>query len=174
MILRDAGIGVGLQIQSVVGSSAAGYEWDYRTKEEVHEAFAKDAKAVGNNVQARDWIYRSFASRARTSARPTCFNGDLIAASRSIKARVLIVPNCQDQLHSPREGGVLEAAQHIPVAKLVDLDDIGGHRGSRSARALATFDTEVKDLLDRISAGRPGISGPRFPRRWTSNDYCPG
>jgi homoserine O-acetyltransferase len=167
------GIGVGLQIQSVVGSSAAGYEWDYRTKEEVHEAFAKDAKTVGNNVQARDWIYRSFAIQSHDIGQTHGFNGDLIAAARSIKARVLILPNCQDQLHPPREGGVLEVARHIPVAKLVDLDDIGGHRGSRSARALATFDTEVKDLLDRISSGRPGISGPRFPKRWTNTDYCP-
>ena len=69
---------------------------------------------------------------------------------------------------------MLEAAQHIPVAKVVDLDDIGGHRGSRSPRSLATFDMEVKDLLDRIAEGRPGISGPRFPKHWTRTDFCPG
>lgn len=56
--------------------------------------------------------------------------------------------------------------------KLVDLDDIGGHRGSRSARTLATFDTEVKDLLNRISQGKPGISGPRFPKNMRRQDYC--
>jgi hypothetical protein len=85
---------------------------------------------------------------------------------------VLLLPNCQDQLHPPREGGVLEVAQHIPAAKLVDLDDIGGHRGSRSARSLATFDSEVSDLLKRIADGRPGISGPRFPKHMTRTDYC--
>jgi hypothetical protein len=35
----------------------------------------------------------------------------------------ILVPNCHDQLHASREGGVLEAAQHIPTAKIVDLDD---------------------------------------------------
>lgn len=169
-----AGIGVGLQIQSVVGSSAAGYEQEFTTREQVHAAFAEDAKRVGNTVQARDWIYRSWAIQSHDISQTHNFKGDLAAAARSIRARVLILPNCQDQLHPPREGGVLEAAQHIPHTKLVDLDDTGGHRGSRSARSLATFDTEVKDLLKRIAEGKPGISGPRFPKNWTRNDFCPG
>jgi homoserine O-acetyltransferase len=167
-----AGIGVGLQIQSVVGSSAAGYEQDFANQGEVHAAFAADAKTVGDSVQARDWVYRSWAIQAHDIAQTRGFNGDLAAAAKSIKARVLLMPNCHDQLHAPREGGVLEAAQHIPTAKLVDLDDIGGHRGSRSARSLATFDIEVGDLLKRIADGKPGISGPRFPKNMRRNDYC--
>ena len=163
---------MGLQIQSVVGSSAAGYEADYASQAEVHAAFAKDAKAVGESVQARDWIYRSWAIQSHDISQTRGFNGDLAAAARSIKARVLLLPNCQDQLHPPREGGVLEVAQHIPHAKLVDFDDIGGHRGSRSAQSLAVFDTEVKDLLQRIADGRPGFSGPRFPRNMRRPDYC--
>lgn len=167
-----AGIGVGLQVQSAVGSSAAGYEDEFLSQAEVHAAFARDAKTVGDNVQPRDWVYRSWAIQSHDIGQTRSFNGDLAAAARSIKARVLLLPNCHDQLHPPREGGVLEAAQHIPVAKLVDLDDIGGHRGSRSARSLATFDSEVKDLLKRIEDRRPGISGPRFPRNMRRNDYC--
>lgn len=169
-----AGIGVGLQVQSVVGSSAAGYEWDFATAADVHASFARDAKAVGNGVQPRDWIYRSWAIQSHDISQTRGFNGDLAAAARSIRARVLLFPNCRDQLHPPREGGVLEVAQHIPVAKLVDFDDIGGHRGSRSRKALAMFDTEVSDLLKRIADGRPGISGPRFPRHFDRMDYCPG
>jgi homoserine O-acetyltransferase/O-succinyltransferase len=169
-----AGIGVGLQIQSVVGATAAGYEEEFATREQVHAAFAEDAKRVGETVQARDWVYRSWAIQSHDISQTRNFKGDLAAAARSIRARVLILPNCQDQLHTPREGGVLEAAQHIPHAKLVDLNDTGGHRGSRSARSLATFDTEVKDLLKRVAEGRPGISGPRFPKNWSRNDYCPG
>ena len=167
-----AGIGVGLQIQSVVGSSAAGYESEYATQAEVHAAFAKDAKIVGNTVQPRDWVYRSWAIQSHDIGQTRNFKGDLAAAARSIKARVLLLPNCQDQLHAAREGGVLEVAQHIPVAKLVDIDDIGGHRGSRSAHSLAVFDTEVKDLFKRIADGRPGISGPRFPKNMRRPDYC--
>ena len=168
-----AGIGVGLQIQSVVGSSAAGYEEEFATREEVHAAYAKDAKTVGSTVQARDWIYRSWAIQSHDIGQTPGFNGDLAAAARSIRARVLLFPNCQDQLHPPREGGVLEAAEYIPVAKLIDLDDIGGHRGSRSAKSLALFDTEVRALLKRIADGRPGISGPRFPKNFSRADYCP-
>lgn len=169
-----AGIGAGLQIQSVVGSSAAGYEWEFATREQVHAAFARDMKTVGNSVQPRDWIYRSLAIQTHDIAQTHGFKGDLAAAARSIRARVLLFPNCRDQLHPPREGGVLEVAQHIPVAKLVDFDDIGGHRGSRSRKALAMFDEEVSDVLKRIAEGRPGIAGPRFPRNFERNDYCPG
>jgi len=169
-----AGVGVGLQIQSVVGVTAEGYEMDYATREQVHAAFASDAKRVGNSVQARDWIYRSWAIQSHDISQTHNFKGDMAAAARSIRARVLILPNCQDQLHPPRQGGVLEAAQYIPHAKLVDYDDTGGHRGSRSARALATFETEVKDLLQRVADGKPGLSGPRFPKNWNRTDFCPG
>lgn len=168
-----AGIGVGLQIQSVVGSSAAGYEWDFASAEEVYAAFDRDAKAVSNGVQPRDWIYRSWAIQSHDIGQTRGFNGDLAAAARSIRARVLLFPNCRDQLHPPREGGVLEVAQHIPLVKLVDIDDIGGHRGSRSGKALAVFDTEVADLLKRIADKRPGISGPRIPVNFDRPDYCP-
>ena len=168
-----AGIGVGLQIQSVVGSSAAGFEEGFATREQVHAFHAAGAKTVGNRVQARDWIYRSWAIQSHDIGQTPGFNGDLAAAARSIRARVLMFPNCQDQLHPPREGGVLEAMQHIPVAKLVDLDDTGGHRGSSSARSLALFATEVRNLLDRIAQGRPGINGPRIPKNFSRADYCP-
>ena len=167
-----SGIGVGLQIQSVVCLSAAGFEEEFATREQVHAAYAKDVVTVGNSVQARDWIYRSWAIQSHDIAQTPGFNGDFSAAARSIRARVLLFPNCRDQLHAAREGGVLEAAALIPVAKLVDIDDIGGHHGSRSAKALALFDTEVRDLLKRIEDKRPGISGPRFPRNWILSDFC--
>ena len=168
-----AGIGVGLQIQSVVGWSAPGYEDGFTTREQVHAAYAADAKATGERVQARDWIYRSWAIQSHDISQPG-FKGDLAAAARSIRARVLLFPNCQDQLHPPREGGVLEVAQHIPTAKLVDLNDTGGHRGTQSPRSVALVTTEVRDLLGRIADGRPGISGPRFPKNWSRTDFCPG
>ena len=157
---------------TIIDPSGISFESDFASQAEVHAALAKDAKSVGDTVQARDWIYRSWAIQSHDISQTRGFNGDLAAAARSIKARVLLLPNFQDQLHPPREGGVLEVAQHIPAAKLVDLDDIGGHRGSRSERSLGTFDTEVRDLLERIAAGRPGISGPRFPENMRRQDYC--
>jgi len=168
-----AGIGVGLQIQSVVGSSAAGYEEGFATREQVHAAYADDAKRIGDTVQARDWIYRSWAIQTHDIGQTPGFNGDLAAAARSVRARVILFPNCQDQLHPAREGGVLEAAQNIPVAKIVDLDDIGGHRGATSPKSLALFATEVHDLLKRIADRRPGLGGPRLPKNWSRADYCP-
>ena len=165
---------MGLQIQSVGGWTAAGYEDGFRNREQVHAAFEKDAKTTGERVQARDWIYRSWAIQTHDISQPA-FKGDLAAAARSIRARVLLFPNCQDQLHTPREGGVLEVAQHIPTAKLVDLNDSGGHRWTQSPggpRARVT--QEIRDLLDRIAEGRPGIAGPRFPRNWIRTDFCPG
>jgi homoserine O-acetyltransferase len=168
-----AGIGVGLQIQSVVGSSAAGFEEGFATREQVHAFHAAGVKSVGDSVQARDWIYRSWAIQSHDIGQTPGFNGDLAAAARSIRARVILFPNCQDQLHAPREGGVLEAAQHIRTAKIVDLDDIGGHRGSSSPGARAGGATEVRALLKRIADGRPGVSGPRIPKNWSRADYCP-
>ncbi len=168
-----AGIGVGLQIQTVVGWSAAGFEEAFATREEVHKFHADGVASVSMGVQARDWIYRSWAIQSHDIGQTPGFKGDFAAAARSIKARVLMFPNCQDQLHAPREGGVLEAMQYIPVAKLVDFDDVGGHRGSSSARSLALFATEVRDLLKRVEDGKPGINGPRIPKNFTRPDYCP-
>lgn len=167
------GIGVGLQIQSILGSSPGGYEASFSSPDQVLAAYAADVKTLGERLQPRDWIYRSWAIQSHDISRGPPFNGDLAAAARSIRARVLLLPNCYDQLHPAREGGVLEVAQHIPTAKLVDLDDIGGHRGFQSPRAVGVFTAEVQDLLKRIADGRPGISGPRFPRAWGHPDFCP-
>lgn len=168
-----AGIGVGLQIQSILGSSAGGYEETFSNREQVLDAYAADVKVLGERLQPRDWIYRSWAIQGHDISLGSPFNGILAEAARSIRARVLLLPNCYDQLHPPRESAVLEVAQHIPTAKLVDLDDIGGHRGFQSPRAVGVITAEVKELLKRVEDGRPGISGPRFPRTWARNEYCP-
>jgi homoserine O-acetyltransferase/O-succinyltransferase len=167
------GLAVGLQIQSILGSSAPGYEASFTSRDEVLAAYATDVNVLAYRLQPRDWIYRSWAIQGHDISRGEPFNGDLAAAARSIRARVLLLPNCYDQLHPPREGGVLEIAQHIPTAKLVDLDDIGGHRGFQSPRAVGVITAEIQDLLKRIADERPGISGPRFPRAWPRSDYCP-
>ena len=166
-----AGIGVGLQIQSVVGSSAAGYDSEYATQAEVHAAFAKDAKVVGDTVQPRDWVYRSWAIQSHDIGQTRNFKGDLAAAAARSRRAFCCCPTVRISSTRARRRRP-RSREHIPVAKLVDIDDIGGHRGSRSAHSLAVFDTEVKDLFKRIADGRPGISGPRFPKNMRRPDYC--
>ena len=41
-----------------------------------------------------------------------------------------------------------------------------------AAAAYAANQAEAKDLLKRIADGRPGISGPRFPKNMRRSDYC--
>jgi len=168
------GTGVGMIIQNAFGISAGGYEALFRDAGAVHRNYAQQVEQIGNTTQARDWIYRTWAIESHDIAAAAPFNGDLTAASRTIRARLLLIPNCFDQLLPPGESGVLTVAMHAPDAKLVDIDDLGGHGGTRSPRGIATITTEIRDLLQRIEEGRPGFSGPRYPRHWARPDRCPG
>jgi homoserine O-acetyltransferase len=164
------GAGVGLNVQTAFGSSSRSFEESFATKEEVFASFAAGVATVASSVQPRDWIYRTWAIDSHHIGETPGFNGDLAAAARAIQARVLLFPNCFDQLLPPRESGVFEAAEHIRTVKLVNLDHMAGHGGTGAQQALIT--TQVRDLLDRIDRGRPGIRGPRFPNGSTRADYC--
>ena len=168
------GTGLGMIIQNAFGISAPGYEEAFRDRDAVHRGYATLAESIGATTQARDWIYRTWAIESHDIAAGPPFNGDLRAAARSIRARLLLMPNCFDQLLPPEASGVMEVAMHAPDAKLVDIDDPGGHGGTRSPRGIAVITTETRDLLGRIAEGRPGFSGPRFPRHWARADRCPG
>jgi len=166
------GTGVGMIIQNAFGISAAGYEALFRTAAEVHQNYAQQVESIGATTQARDWVYRTWAIESHDIARG--FNGDLRAAARTIRARLLLIPNCYDQLLPPTESGVLAVAMHAPDAKIVDIDDLGGHGGTRSPRGIATITTEIHDLLRRVEAGQPGFAAPAYPRHWPRPDRCPG
>ena len=168
------GTGVGMIIQNAFGISAGGYEALFGDAGAVHRNYAQQVGQIGTTTQARDWIYRTWAIESHDIAAAAPFNGDLTAASRTIRARLLLIPNCFDQLLPPGESGVLTVGMHAPDAKLVDIDDLGGHGGTRSPRGIATITTEIRDLLQRIEDGRPGFSGPRYPRHWARPDRCPG
>ena len=119
-------------------------------------------------------VAASTISWAQSSVQ-TCQLGTLQLESgqsipNSIKARLLLFPNCYDQLHPPRASGVFDVAEHAPVAKVVNLNDIGGHGGTAPQAALIT--TEIKSLLGRLEAGMPGIDGPRFPKGASRQDSC--
>lgn len=166
------GTGVGMIIQNAFGISAGGFEVLFRDGAAVHRNYAQQVEQIGNTTQARDWIYRTWAIESHDIA--AGFNGDLRAAARSIRARLLLVPNCFDQLLPPTESGVLEVAMHAPDAKIVDIDDPGGHGGTRSPRGIAVITSETRELLQRVADGRPGFGGPRYPRHWPRPDRCPG
>ena len=168
------GTGVGMIIQNAFGISASGYESLFSDGAAVHRTYAQMVEQIGGSTQARDWVYRTWAIESHDIARTPPFNGDLAAASRSIRARLLLIPNCFDQLLPPGESGVMQVAAHAPNVKIVDIDDPGGHGGTRSPRGIAVITTETRDLLARIADGRPGFGGPAFPRHWARADRCPG
>lgn len=168
------GTGIGMLIQNAFGISAGGFEEMFASADQVRGFYRQSAEQIGNTTQARDWIYRTWAIESHDIAQTPGFNGDLIAAARSIKARLLLIPNCFDQLLPPDESGVMTVAAHAPNAKIVDVDDLAGHGGTRAPRGIATITSEIRDLLQRIADGRPGFSGPQYPRHWSRPDRCPG
>lgn len=168
------GTGVGINIQNAFGFSSDSFAQMFRDRAAVDQYVATSSEQLGNTTQARDWVYRTWAIVDHNIANTAPFNGDLRAAARSIKARLLLIPNCFDQLHAPGAGGVMELAANAPDAKIVDIDDILGHSGNSSPRGVTVITSEVQDLLQRVADNRPGFSGPRFPRHWIRADRCPG
>ena len=168
------GTGVGINIQNAFGFSPESLSEMYGDRAAVDRFVATSSEQLGNTTQARDWVYRTWAIVNHDIAAAPPFNGDLRAAARSIKARLLLIPNCFDQLHTPGAGGVMELAANAPDAKIVDIDDILGHSGNSSPRGVTVITAEVQSLLQRIADGRQGFGGPSFPRHWTRADRCPG
>lgn len=168
-----AGIGMGVSVQEAFGASSPWFEEFYATKEDVHKGLAANETAIGDAVPARDWVYRTWAIESHNIADTPGFNGDLAAAEKAIKARALLFMNCYDQLLVSRESGNFEAVQLIPTAKLVNINDIVGHSGTATPVSHALITSEVRDLMDRIAKGKPGIRGSRFPKGWnTREDVC--
>lgn len=167
------GTGIGINIQNAFGFSSEAFAEMFQDRAAVDRFVATSSEQLGNTTQGRDWVYRTWAIVDHDIAKTPPFNGDLRAAARSIRARLLLIPNCFDQLHTPGAGGVMEVAAYAPDAKIVDIDDILGHSGNSSPRGVTVITAEVQNLLQRIADGRPGFSGPRFPRHWSRADRCP-
>lgn len=167
--LPRQGIGMGLLVQNAFTASSAWFEAHGEASRDVLAMCDEAQRFTAQSLQARDWIYRTWALASHHIGDTPGFNGDLAAAARSVKARVLLMPNSQDQLITLREGGLLEAATHIPHAKLVDINDFAGHRATTNAssKTLALITSEIHDFFQRIERGQPGISGPRLPLEFT-------
>jgi hypothetical protein len=68
-------------------------------------------------------------STATTSPKPWASAATWLPP-RAIKARLLLFPNCYDQLHPPRASGAFEVAEHAPVAKVVSDEKPGIVQGT--------------------------------------------
>ena len=163
--LPQQGTAAGLLVQNVFTASSAWFEAHCETAQDVVAQCDEAERLAGQTIQPRDWVYRTWALDSHHIGETPGFGGDFVAAARSIKARVLLLPNSKDQLIALGEGGLVEAATHITHAKLVDIDDIAGHRATTnpSPQTLALITSEIHDLFSRIERGQPGISGPRLP-----------
>lgn len=155
------GVGIGLAVQTAFGSSARGFDSDYANRTAVVSYYESEVGSAANGIDARDWVYRTNAIDRHNIGETPGVGGSVITAARAIKARLLMFPNCYDQLHPPIASGVYDVAENAPVAKLVNIDDVHGHGAMGAQRERVT--TEIKSLLSRIEKGIPGIEGPRFP-----------
>jgi homoserine O-acetyltransferase len=166
-----AGMAAGIAMQNAFVFSSPSFEKRFATKEDVFAFYESSGEGFAKTTQARDWIYRTWAIDSHNIGQTPGFDGDLAAAASSIQARVLIFVNCFDQTLAPRASGVFEAAEQIPTVKLVNINDIGGHSAAPNAQR-EMISEEIRDLLNRIEQGTPGIRGPRFPRGSSRPDYC--
>jgi homoserine O-acetyltransferase len=97
-----AGVAAGLVVQTAFGSSSVAFDRNFQTRDAVLAFYQSQSALPAGSVEARDWIYRTYALDSHNIAETPGFAGDLAAAARSIKARLLIFPNCYDRLLPPR------------------------------------------------------------------------
>ena len=163
---------LGLLVQSLYGGSPAGFEQRFTSGKKVVQFYEDQSETLGGHTYPRDWVYRTWALDTHDIAGTPEFDGDLAAAARSIRAQALLIVNSCDQLLPPHACGVVEAAHHILVAKLVDMEAPGGHYAHRDRVGMALIADETRSLLDRLADGRPGLSGPRFPPHWSQSEVA--
>lgn len=162
------GAGIGINIQNAFGVSAAGFQQTYADNAAVARAFDSSARQLAFETDARDWIYRTWAIEEHDIAATLPFNGDLAAAARSIKAQLLVVTNCRDQLLSPDQGGILDVASHAARARVVNLDDIAGHGAFADTRSIAVITSEVQAALRRATGRQGEAVDPNYFKRMST------
>jgi homoserine O-acetyltransferase len=100
-----------------------------RTPEELRSDFPDNMDVVAwqnsfadnlwKRIDARDWIYQSWAYDQHNVGTTPGFNGDAYKALRSIKAKTLILAGEGDLLNP--EANAREAAQYIPDARYITI-----------------------------------------------------
>jgi homoserine O-acetyltransferase len=88
------------------------------------------AANIANGFDATDWLYQCWAYQAHDVGTTPGFDGDMIAALGSIRARSLILAPPLD-LFNPAQGA-LEAADAIPSATLIEIPSVQGHQAATS------------------------------------------
>ena len=78
--------------------------------------------ASWKRMDANDWIWQSRAYDRHDIGQTKGFNGDTIAALKSIKAKTLILAGTGDLLNP--ESDAKESAKYIPNAKYISINDV--------------------------------------------------
>ncbi len=117
-----------------------------QTKEEYQAGLMQFADAYAT-WDARNWMYRYFASRDHDVSQP--FGGNMAAALGRIKAKVLIMPSASDRLIPAVNAQELQKG--IQVSKYVEIPSILGHLAyfpaSDSAPEYAFLSKYVSEFL---------------------------
>jgi homoserine O-acetyltransferase len=100
-----------------------------RTPDQLHADFPNNLDTVAwqngiadnfwKRIDARDWIYQTWAYDQHNLGTTPGFNGDYFKALKSIKAKTFILAGEGDLLNP--EAGAREAAQYIPDARYLTL-----------------------------------------------------
>jgi homoserine O-acetyltransferase len=111
------------------------------------------AENFWKRIDARDWIYQSWAYDQHNLGTTPGFNGDYYKALRSIKAKTLILAGEGDLLNP--EANAREAAQYIPDARYVTIKThvALGHTSGAGATAPENElqNAEIGKFLDIVS-----------------------
>jgi homoserine O-acetyltransferase len=119
--------------------------------------FLKGVEDAGwNRMDARDWIYQSWAYDQHNVGYTRGFDGDVAKALGSIKAKTLILAGSTDLLNPEYESS--EAAKHIPGARFVSINARRpmGHLSGAGATAPENEvqNREIRAFLEEVTAAR--------------------
>jgi homoserine O-acetyltransferase len=106
-------------------------------------------------IDARDWVYQTWAYDQHNLGTTPGFNGDYFKALKSIKAKTLILAGEGDLLNP--EANAREAAQYIPDARYITIKTRLplGHWSGAGATAPENElqNAEISRFLDVVTQG---------------------
>ena len=106
-------------LNGVITRTPESLQYDQPTNMDAIAWQAGIAEANWKRMDARDWIYQSWAYDQHNVGTTPGFNGDAVKALKSIKAKTLVLAGEGDLLNP--EANAKEAAQYIPDARYVTI-----------------------------------------------------